>query len=150
MLCKPGGDILWSFARAPAINSEPLFRSSVFEIFSSTTDADAFRRLMCGSLFGVQTNELCTEALLRNGHLARLCVSWIEEEAKFLVSWSEPVNNSALTDRQRKIIQLMREDKTIIEIAKLQGITESTCQSHLAALRAKFGVKTNYGLIAIL
>ena len=150
VICKPCGDVVWSVSNEESVGTEPLFRTSVFEMFSTTEEAKSFRDVLGNTLWGGGDATLCTNAVLRNGHKARICVDWKEEQNCFVLKWTEPINSEELTEKQLQIVQLMHEDRTIVEIAKQLGITESTCQSRLSALRSKFGVRTNYGLIAAL
>jgi len=85
---------------------------------------------------------------LSNGKLSAMTIRYIAEARLWLLAgyYQPPENN--LSPRQQEIIQGIVDDKTLQEISKDLGITESSVQSHLAAARAKHGFDNTCALVA--
>ena len=58
----------------------------------------------------------------------------------------EEVDDRSLTQRERQIARMVRDDNTIAQIAETLRLTESTVTTHLSNIRTKLGVQTNAGI----
>lgn len=148
-ITRASGDVLWSLARESKTTAETLFNGSVFDVFGNVRELVEFRNGMASTLFRAR-QKFEINATLKSGKNVRVKTTWVEAIGGFVVVFCDCQGVKQLSPKQLEIVNLMKRDKTITEISQTLGIAESTVQSHLAALRAKFRVKTNYGLISAL
>jgi DNA-binding NarL/FixJ family response regulator len=59
----------------------------------------------------------------------------------------EPSRDTPLTSRQREVLQLLAEGKTMKEAAALMGISTRTAESHKYEIMRQLGVQTTADLI---
>jgi DNA-binding CsgD family transcriptional regulator len=57
---------------------------------------------------------------------------------------------STLSPQQRRVLELLASGRRVAEVAEIIGLTSATVRSHVKALRAKLGVKTQLEAVAML
>jgi DNA-binding NarL/FixJ family response regulator len=70
-----------------------------------------------------------------------------EDVLSFLLNARRPQERGTLTPRQREVLQLIAEGRTMKEVASFLGISRRTAESHKYQMRRELGVQTTAELI---
>lgn len=74
------------------------------------------------------------------------------------ISWTEAVDRrrrilsqlDTLSPQQRRVLELLASGRRVSEVGTLMGVTRGTVRSHVKALRAKLGARTQLEAVAML
>jgi DNA-binding NarL/FixJ family response regulator len=126
-------------AGAPAVWWGGLLASDDIEIVSMTTSLS--------QLAGVVARFTRGESVMDPIERRDLRRAWSEALA---LRRDQMERLSTLSPQQRRVLELLASGRRVAEVAEIIGLTSATVRSHVKALRAKLGVKTQLEAVAML
>ena len=110
--------------------------------------ADAFRAGASGYLLKVSPGEELITAI-QQAALGRAYVTTLlaKDLITLLMEASEGSSDTPLTPRQRQVLQLIAEGRTMKEVASILNISPRTAESHKYEIMRVLGVQTTAGLV---
>jgi DNA-binding CsgD family transcriptional regulator len=126
-------------AGAPAVWWGGLLVSDDIEIVSMTTSLSQLADLVARFTRGESVMDPAERRDLRRGWYEALALR--REQMERLAT---------LSPQQRRVLELLASGRRVAEVAEIIGLTPATVRSHVKALRAKLGVKTQLEAVAML
>jgi DNA-binding NarL/FixJ family response regulator len=110
--------------------------------------ADAFRAGASGYLLKVSPGEELITAI-QQAALGRAYVTTLlaKDLITLLIQAGEDSSDTPLTPRQRQVLQLIAEGRTMKEVASILNISPRTAESHKYEIMRVLGVQTTAGLV---